>query len=41
MAVPFVALIVVIAVVLFFIVFAGKKKKEGDNLGDPDAGRNV
>jgi hypothetical protein len=30
--------LIVIAVVILFIVFAGKKKKQGDDLGDTRAG---
>ncbi len=35
MVVPFIALIVIIVGVILFFVFAGKKKSEGQDLGDP------
>jgi uncharacterized membrane protein len=35
---PIVALIAIVTVILF-VVFAMKKKKQGDNLGDAEAGR--
>jgi uncharacterized integral membrane protein len=37
MVVPFVARIVVLIVVVLFFVLAGKKKSQGQDLGDPNA----
>ena len=37
---PVVAIIAIIVIVIF-IVFAGKKKKQGEGLGDRNAGKNL
>jgi uncharacterized membrane protein len=37
MVVPFVAMIVILIVVVLFFVLAGKKKSQGQDLGDPNA----
>jgi len=37
MVVPFVAMIVILVVVVLFFVLAGKKKSQGQDLGDPNA----
>jgi hypothetical protein len=37
MVVPFVAMLVILIVVVLFFVLAGKKKSQGQDLGDPNA----
>ena len=37
MVVPFIALVAVIIAVILFFVLAGKKKSQGQDLGDPNA----
>ena len=37
---PVIAIIAIIVIILF-IVFAGKKKNQGESLGDRNAGKNV
>jgi len=37
MVVPFIALIVILIVLVLFFVLAGKKKSQGEDLGDPRA----
>ena len=41
MVVPFIALIVVLFFVIRFLVLAGKKKSQGDDLGDSRAGASI
>lgn len=40
MIIPFIALVVIIIVVVLFFVLAGKKKAEGQDLGEHGAPRN-
>ena len=37
MVVPFIAMIIILIVVVLFFVLAGKKKSQGEDLGDPKA----
>lgn len=41
MIIPFIALIVILTGIVLFMVLAGKKKVEGEDLGDSHAGANV
>lgn len=38
MLIPFIALLVVLILVIRFVVLASKKKNQGDDLGDSQAG---
>jgi hypothetical protein len=38
MVIPFIALIAIIVGVVYFLVKAGKKKSEGQDLGEPGKG---
>jgi hypothetical protein len=37
MVIPFIAVIAVIIAIVLFAIFSGKKKAEGEDLGDPGA----
>jgi hypothetical protein len=41
MVVPFVALIIIIVAVIWFLAGAGKRKKQGKDLGDRNAGNPI
>ncbi len=38
MVVPFIALLAVIILIVYFLVKAGKKKNEGESIGEPGKG---